>query len=201
LDEPNQDAAESGTPHKPAMPPAETAVIPVSAKLQTSAAIIQADSSPMPHGSNPMPNIAVDVPAKQSEIETKPVSAPETPPAHATVLEELPTPNHDSTQPLRAVSLEFSPDGAGDVKLRLSEKAGDVHIKLHSADPSLAGRLHAGVSDLIGSLSHAGYEAEAWTAGQGQRQHREPQERRSRRPDGDVLGGESFGGFLQQSEF
>ena len=80
-------------------------------------------------------------------------------------------------------------------------KIGDVHIKLHSADPSLAGRLHAGVSDLIGSLSHAGYEAEAWTAGQGQRQHREPQERRSRRPDGDVLGGESFGGFLQQSEF
>ena len=153
----------------------------------------------MPQASNAPLQVAVDVPAKPSDSPDRPAGEPEAPPARATVLEESPR-SHDATQPLRAVSLEFSPDGAGDVKLRLSERAGDVHITLHSADPSLNGRLHAGVSDLIGSLSHAGYEAEAWTAGQGQRQHREPEERRSRRPDGDVLGGESFGGVLRQSE-
>jgi hypothetical protein len=75
------------------------------------------------------------------------------------------------------VSLEFTPDGASDVRLRLSERAGDVHIELHSTDPALTGRLSDGVHDLAASLVNAGYDAQAWTPG-GERQsgHRQPEE-------------------------
>ncbi len=73
------------------------------------------------------------------------------------------------------MSLEFAPDGAADVRLRLSERAGDVHIELHSTDPALTGRLADGVHELAASLVHAGYDAQAWAPGQerqgGQRQH------------------------------
>jgi hypothetical protein len=78
------------------------------------------------------------------------------------------------------MALEFTPDGATDIKVRLSERGGDVHISLHGTDPSLAGRVREGVGDLIGSLSKAGYDAEAWTPSQG-RQHQE-REQPSRQP-------------------
>jgi hypothetical protein len=69
-------------------------------------------------------------------------------------------------QPLRSVSLEFTPDGAADVRLRLSERGGDVHIELHATDSALTGRLSEGVHDLAASLVNAGYDAQAWTPGQ-----------------------------------
>ncbi len=83
------------------------------------------------------------------------------------------------------MTLEFAPDNAGDVKLRISERAGEVHISLHSSDTSLGGRLHEGVHDLVGSLARAGFEAEAWTPGRDQQgndahqgnQHRQEQRR------------------------
>jgi hypothetical protein len=103
-------------------------------------------------------------------------------------------------QPLRAVSLEFSPDGASDVRVRLSEKAGEVHISLHSSDASLASSLHEGVNDLIGSLSSAGYEADAWTPGQGHSNNqREPDQQQSRNTGPNGPGGEEFGDMFDQT--
>jgi hypothetical protein len=104
---------------------------------------------------------------------------PETPAHAAPPQAPPPTPAHlpepaTAPQPLRSIALEFAPDGAADVRLRLSERAGEVHISLHSSDPSLTGRLHEGVHDLVGSLSNAGYEAEAWTPRHG-RQHNQRQ--------------------------
>jgi len=98
--------------------------------------------------------------------------------------------------PLRSLALEFSPDGAGDIKVRLSERAGDVHISLHGTDPSLAGRVREGVGDLVGSLSKAGYDAEAWTPGQGRQNRRQPDQRQ---PGTDTSGtdAEQFSGILQ----
>jgi len=96
------------------------------------------------------------------------------------------------------MALEFTPDGAGDIKLRLSERGGDVHISLHGTDASLAGRVREGVSDLVGSLAKAGYDAEAWTPSQDRqsqgRQHESRQPaRQSGKPDPD-----EFGNILQQ---
>jgi hypothetical protein len=54
------------------------------------------------------------------------------------------------------------------------------------------------VHDLVGSLSSAGYEAEAWTPGQGQQgSQREPEQRRNRRADSEEAG-EAFGDVFQQ---
>jgi hypothetical protein len=73
-------------------------------------------------------------------------------------------------QTLRSLALEFTPDGAEDVRVRVTEKGGTVHISLHSADDSLSGRLREGVHDLVGSLTSAGYDADAWTPGHGRNQ-------------------------------
>lgn len=163
---------------------------------------------PAPQASAPAPapavslNPAATVPTTVAvrPPETNPHPAPQTPPSNArsTDIEE-PVTQQTPQQPLRSVSLEFSPDGAGDVRLRLSEKAGEVHITLHSSDSSLTSRLHEGVHDLVGALSSAGYEAEAWTPGQGhQGNQREPEQRKSRRA---VPGesGEAFGEMFPQS--
>ena len=61
------------------------------------------------------------------------------------------------------MSLEFTPDGGRDVRLRVVERGGEVHVSLHSTDNSLTGRLREGVHDLAGALINAGYDAEAWT--------------------------------------
>jgi hypothetical protein len=101
-------------------------------------------------------------------------------------------------QPLRSLSLEFSPDGAGDVRLRLAEKSGEVHISLHSSDASISSRLHEGVHELVGSLSSAGYEAEAWTPGQGQRNNQgEPEQPKNPRPNRNASETEDFGDLFQ----
>ena len=102
-------------------------------------------------------------------------------------------------QPLRSISIEFTPDGAQDVRVRLAERAGDVHISLHSTDPVLTGRLTDGVHDLVGTLTSAGYDAQAWTPEQGkqnQRQYEDP--RRTRQANSDESGGEEFGAVMQQ---
>ncbi|HZL57045.1 MAG TPA: hypothetical protein VFC21_08195 [Bryobacteraceae bacterium] len=119
-------------------------------------------------------------------------------PTRATYIEEPPEVRQAPQQPIRSVSLEFSPDGASDVRLRLSEKGGEVHISLHSSDTSLTSRLHEGVHDLVGSLSSAGYEADAWTPNQGgQNGQREPEQRRNRRTVHNESG-EDFSDALQQ---
>jgi len=124
-------------------------------------------------------------------LEPQPGSAP---------LREEPIAEQAKTQqPIRSLALEFTPDGMGDIKVRLSERAGDVHISLHGTDASLASRVREGVSDLVGSLSKAGYDAEAWTPGQGRQNQR--QEHDQRKPAPYKSGGtdtEEFNGILQQ---
>jgi hypothetical protein len=133
--------------------------------------------------------------------ESAPAAAPEkqeTPVANPSKSELL-AERADATQPLRTVSLEFTPDGSNDVRLRLTEHSGEVRISLHSSDPSLSGRLHEGIHDLVGSLSTAGYDAEAWTPGQSRQQQRQPEDSPKRkRTDSSGSGADDFSGILQQ---
>lgn len=80
------------------------------------------------------------------------------------------------------MSLEFTPDGAQDVRVRLSERGGDVHISLHSNDAALSGRLRDGVQDLAGALNNAGYNADAWSSGQQERQQQQQQREADQQP-------------------
>ena len=74
-----------------------------------------------------------------------------------------------------------------------------MHISLHSSDASLAGRVQEGVGDLVGSLSKAGYDAEAWNPGQGGGNQRQPHEERKghQNSSGRAAAGE-FGGILDE---
>jgi hypothetical protein len=106
----------------------------------------------------------------------------------------------EAEKSLKSVSLEFTPDGAGDVRLRVTERAGEVHISLHSSDPALSGRLHEGVHDLVGSLTGAGYDAQAWEPGQGGgRQQQEPREEQRQQYNATPeAGDEDFNGIYEQ---
>jgi hypothetical protein len=103
------------------------------------------------------------------------------------------------SQSLRSISIEFTPDGAQDVRLRLEERAGDVHISLHSTDPVLTGRLSEGVHDLVGTLANAGYDAQAWTPEQGRQNQRQSEDpRKNRRTNPAEAGVDEFGAVMQQ---
>ena len=112
--------------------------------------------------------------------------------------EELPIDRNKPQPAMRSLSLEFTPDGSHDIKLRLSERGGDVHISVHGTDVSLTGRLREGVCDLVGTLSRAGYDAQAWTPDQGRQNQRPPQEQRKARRDSGDSTAEEFSGILQQ---
>ncbi|MDE3197510.1 MAG: hypothetical protein KGN84_14260, partial [Acidobacteriota bacterium] len=134
---------------------------------------------------------AVVAPAENPTPENAVPKAPEVA-ARTAYIEEPAERPPNAAQPVRSLSLEFTPDGAGDVRLRLSEHTGEVHISLHSTDTTLGSRLHEGVHDLVGSLSSAGYDAEAWTPGRGQQQNRrEPEERGNRRSRGSSGSGDA----------
>jgi hypothetical protein len=142
-------------------------------------------------------------PAPQAHYAQTTHSAPKSdtpPPSSVSHLDEMPEEPKQQPQALRSLSLEFTPDGAQDVRLRLAERAGDVHISLHSADPALSGRLSDGVHDLVGNLSSAGYDAQAWTPEQGRQndQRQFEDQRRGRRNPSPEQGEEEFGGLMQQ---
>jgi hypothetical protein len=107
-------------------------------------------------------------------------------------------------QPLRSLSLEFAPDGAQDVRVRLEERAGDVHISLHSTDPTLSGRLSAGVHELVGTLANAGYDAQGWAHGEGRQSNSEqnqaptPDDSRRNRRNSAGPGTEDFDALIEQ---
>src|ERR1019366_7341598 len=126
----------------------------------------------------------------------QPTASEQTAPA---LREEFQIDLHKPQTTMRSLSLEFTPDGSHDIKLRLSERGGDVHISVHGTDASLAGRLREGVGDLVGTLSKAGYDAEAWTPDHGRQNQRPPQEqRKARRDDSGGTTAEEFSGILQQ---
>jgi hypothetical protein len=120
-------------------------------------------------------------------------------PASAVSLPHEPEPAKTAT-PLRSLSLEFTPDGAQDVRLRLSERSGEVHISLHTSDPSLTEKLSGGIHDLAGSLASAGYDAHAWTPdAEQQRQRDQPEQPPDRRQNPAAEEGEGFEDLLGQN--
>ena len=142
-----------------------------------------------------VPVVPTAAPAPMTATEAKPESQA----AGAPLREESLGDRTKTQQPLRSLALEFTPDGAGDIKVRLSERAGDVHISLHGTDPSLAGRVREGVGDLVGSLSKAGYDAEAWTPGQGRQNQQQASDQRKAPPSkSSATDAEEFNGILQQ---
>jgi hypothetical protein len=152
------------------------------------------------HSANAAPPFTLQDAARRTESpSTAPPDRGEAASATAPTSDLLPE-RAETTQPLRSVSLEFTPDGASDVRLRLSERSGEVHVSLHSSDASLSGRLHEGIHDLVGSLSTAGYDAKAWTPNQGrQSQQQQPDDSpKKRRSDNAGSGAEQFSGMLQQ---
>ena len=82
---------------------------------------------------------------------------------------------------VRAVAIEFRPDGVHDVRVRLAEHAGEVHVSVHSADPVVTQDLREGVTGLAATLAQAGYDARAWTPDQGQKQQQPREERAAKR--------------------
>lgn len=103
-------------------------------------------------------------------------------------------------QPVKSVALEFTPDGARDVKVRLSERGGEVHVSVHSTDPSVTKNLRAGVTDLASVLEHAGYDAKTWAGGRQQQENpqQQQQETPQRRNSRTALATEQFDNILQQ---
>ena len=160
---------------------AETPVVPVPVSATGMAAVAPATIAPN-HGG----------PA----VQTRPPE--DAPPPRSTVPEEPAAKEPAAATPLKSLSLEFSPDGLGDVRLRVTERAGEVHISLHSSDTSLGGKLHEGVQDLVGNLSKAGYDAEAWTPGQGHQGNEQQQEQRRQPPKSGEAGTEEFGNIYEQ---
>ena len=132
-----------------------------------------------------------------------PAPPPQAPAAHLAD-EPVSRQPEQHAQPLRSLSLEFAPDGAQDVRVRVEERAGDVHISLHSTDPALSSRLSDGVHELVGTLASAGYDAQAWTNGQGRQSHSEQNQappddpRRNRRGNSADAGEEDFDALMQQ---
>jgi hypothetical protein len=122
------------------------------------------------------------------------------PRAPAAAAEPVPA-EKPAAQPLKSVSLEFTPDGAREVRVRLSERAGEVHVSLHSSDPAVTKNLRDGVTDLASVLANAGYDAKAWTSGRQQQQNQQQDEPASggrRRGSGEEA--ENFDSALQGSE-
>ena len=153
-------------------------------------------------GSNvPVPAVAH---APVQTTQTAPPAKADAQPAPASPAraEDLADAGKPQQQPLRSMSLEFTPDGARDVRVRLSERGGDVHISLHSTDAALSGRLRDGVQDLAGALNHAGYNADAWASGRGDRQQQQQQrdadqQQRQRRSPNDA--DNDFSGMMRQT--
>ncbi len=179
--------------------------VPRTTANQEAVAFVQHESpaagsaQPLAHDPNIAPIAAVPAPLTPAPVSAR-EATPEPAAASAPPREESPLDQPKTQQPLRSLALEFSPDGAGDIKVRLSERAGDVHISLHGTDPSLAGRVREGVGDLVGSLSKAGYDAEAWAPGEGrQNQRQQPDQRQPARDSSSrEAGAEDFSGIFQQ---
>jgi hypothetical protein len=152
------------------------------------------DSAAVPVGALPAPSMPALAPMTARDATPEPAAG------NAPLREESTVDQTKTQHSLRSLAIEFSPDGAGDIKVRLSERAGDVHISLHGTDPSLAGRVREGVGDLVGSLSKAGYDAEAWTPGQGRQNQRQQPDQRQPARDSSFRGpdAEEFSGIFQQ---
>jgi hypothetical protein len=179
--------------------------VPRNADNRDAAAIVQhhtaAIAAAPTFANNPANTPAEAVPASPATVPV-PMTARETGAAPETssapMREEPPVEQPKTRQPMRSLSLEFTTDGSRDIKVRLSERAGDVHISVHGTDASLEGRVREGVGDLVGSLSKAGYDAEAWTPDRDRQNQRQQTEQRKAPRTSGGAGAEVFNGILQQ---
>lgn len=194
-------AGPSQTPAAPPVPIAQPVSFAAAKAISAEPAL--QTQAPLQIQSQPNAPVAV-IPAAPQPVALK-ADPPSTRPlqAYEAAPIEPPAPGRSQPQPLRSVALEFTPDGASDVRLRVSERSGDVHIELHSTDPALTGRISAGVHDLTTSLGNAGYDAQAWMPGQdregGQRQpqpQQDPSERQAPRHANPDL--EDFDAVMQE---
>jgi hypothetical protein len=203
----NESSPQQNSDHLP--PDADSdnrSTTPSTARLTTPIVATVAATPPVPVMTVAAPNPAATVPVAQPHAPAIPLDTPApareptaSAQAAAALREELPVDRNKPQPAMRSLSLEFTPDGSHDIKLRLSERGGDVHISVHGTDASLAGRLREGVGDLVGTLSKAGYDAKAWTPDQGRQNQRPPQEqRKARRDDSGGSTAEEFSGILQQ---
>ena len=122
--------------------------------------------------------------------------------AHAvTPLPEKP----ENLQQMRTFSLEFSPEGAAgdpsrDVRLHVTQRSGDVHISVDSNDALLSNKLRDGVEDLVGHMTQAGYEADAWSQGGGERRRAPEPEPETKPVIKDATDGIAFEQIFQSKE-
>ncbi len=132
-------------------------------------------TSPVQAVTFPQAAAAIPVPQVEAASPKPPAPLPDLPAKAPALTEPLVPEKITAPAPMKSLSLEFTPDGARDVRIHISQNAGDVHVSLHSSDPNLAGKLRDGVQDLTGGLANAGYQAEEWTQHDQQRQ-RQPKE-------------------------
>lgn len=150
------------------------------------------NSSGNSSGNEPQAATVADVPVKVEPAKVE---------QHTEIKAEAPV--HEPAAPekaqpaqLRSLSLEFTPDGARDVRVRIAERAGEVHVSLHSSDPGVARDLRNGAADLSSTLTQAGYDAQTWTSG---RQQQNPQQQRDEQPSRQSnanAGREDFDGLM-----
>ncbi len=138
-----------------------------------------------------------EAPKNSAGVDPRPTDTHASEAGRQTARQEPPIAEKAPSQPVRSVSLEFTPDGGRDVRVRLSERAGEVHVSVHSTDPSITRGLRDGVTDLAGLLADAGYNAEAWTSGRHQRENPQSQREAAPQRQSGNAGTESFDGILQ----
>ncbi len=147
-------------------------------------------------GSEPQ-QIAVDAPVKVEQARAE-SSALRHRGCRAPVHEPI-APEKAQTAQVKSLSLEFTPDGARDVRVRIAERAGEVHVSLHSSDPGVARDLRSGAADLGGALTQAGYDAQTWTSGRQQQNPQQPREEQQQRRDSANTGTENFDGLMTET--
>ena len=190
----------------PEIPPQQGAV-PVTAPIVPAAVVtpaasaeperkkIDVPSSNVPY-SEPQQMIVTEQQAKAQpgRVEQRAEIKPEAP-AH-----EFVTPERAQTTPVKSLSLEFTPDGARDVRVRIAERAGEVHVSLHSSDPGVARDLRSGAADLGGALTQAGYDAHAWISErQQQNPQQQPRDEQLRKQGSANTSTENFDGLMTES--
>jgi hypothetical protein len=182
-------------------------VLPVTAPVVPAAAAIPSASiepdrkkPDVPAISEPQPVTLADAQMKAEPVraEQHTEANPEAP-RTASAAQEPVAPEKAQTTQLKSLSLEFTPDGARDVRVRIAERAGEVHVSLHSNDPGVAKDLRAGAADLGSVLTQAGYDAQTWTSG---RQQQNPQQQREEAQQARGNGNQStenFDGLMTES--
>ncbi len=160
-------SAPTSTPESaPKLPQTPSVPAPVAvAEAEPRARGLAQQAGPAVSGAPPLTSVLTAETATPARTEARSARAPAPHPAEEPALPQTQLASASPQQALKTVAIDFTPDGARDVRLRVSDHAGDVHISMHTNDAVLTSRIGEDVHDLVGALSNAGYDAQAW-AGQ-----------------------------------